>query len=34
LTNQDAEMVKAVVGKIKRRFPNEGIKLFFINEDS
>ncbi|MDR2394160.1 MAG: hypothetical protein LBD93_08410 [Treponema sp.] len=34
LTNQDAEMVKAVVGKIKRRFPNEGIKLFFINADS
>jgi hypothetical protein len=31
LNDQDTETVKALIAGIKRRFPNEGIKLFFVN---
>jgi hypothetical protein len=33
LNDRDTEMVKSVIEEIKNRFPNEGIKLFFINSD-
>jgi hypothetical protein len=33
LSDQDTETAKAVIAGIKRRFPNEGIKLFFVKGD-
>jgi hypothetical protein len=33
LSDRDTETAKAVIAEIKRRFPKEGIKLFFITGD-
>jgi hypothetical protein len=33
LDDRDAETAKNVIGEIKNRFPNEGIKIFFINSN-
>ncbi|MDR2246358.1 MAG: hypothetical protein LBE17_06765 [Treponema sp.] len=32
LDDRDAETAQSIVAKTKRRFPKEGIKLFFIRE--
>jgi hypothetical protein len=31
VTNQEAERAESIIAEIKGRFPNEGIKFFFIN---